>query len=119
MRTIIKLIVAGLVVHATWRAGSAYWVYYQFRDGLRDVAQFSRGKSEQEIQKRAIEIASELDLLVQPEHIAVRRDQDHTFIDASYQTGIELLPAYHYPWEFNVKIDAWSIDPVSGGATSR
>jgi hypothetical protein len=119
MRTIIKLIVAGLVVHGTWRAGSAYWGYYQFRDGLRDVAQFSRGRAEHDIQKRALEIASQLELPVRPEHIAVRREQDHTFIDASYQTEIELLPAYYYPWEFQVKIDAWSIDPLSGGATSR
>lgn len=118
MRLIVKLIVAGLLVHATWRAGSAYWVYYQFLDGLRDAAQFSQGKTEHDIQMRALEIAERLGLRVRQQDIAVRREQGHTFIDSSYKTEIELLPAYRYPWEFKLKVDAWSVDPFSGGGTS-
>ena len=31
MKTIIKLIIAALVVHATWRAGTVYLRYYNSR----------------------------------------------------------------------------------------
>ena len=35
MRTLVKLVIAGLVIHATWRTGSAYWTYFSFREGLK------------------------------------------------------------------------------------
>jgi hypothetical protein len=112
MKTLIKLTIASLVIHATWRAGSAYWVYYQFRDNLQQVALFSAGQSEQEVHNRALEVASELKVPIEPEQIAVRRQDEHTFIDASYKTGIEVLPRYRYPWEFKLNVDAWSISIV-------
>lgn len=110
MRTLIKLIIAGLVIHATWRAGSAYWVYYQFRDNLQQVALFSAGKSEQQVHTQALEVASALKVPIEPQQIAVRREDARTFIDASYKTDIEVLPSYRYPWEFKVSVDALSLN---------
>lgn len=110
MRTLIKFIIAGLVIHATWRAGSAYWVYYKFRDNLQQVALFSAGKSDQEVHTQALKVASALKVPIEPQQIAVRREDARTFIDASYKTGIEVLPRYRYPWEFKVNVDAWSIN---------
>ena len=119
MKTLIKLIIAALVIHATWRAGSAYWVYYKFRDTLQEVALFSAGQSEQEVHTRALEVASDLKVPIEPEQIAVRRQDEHTFIDATYQTGIEVLPRYRYPWEFKVNVDAWSIRLAKPGDASH
>ena len=112
MRVLIKIVIAGLVVHATWRTGSVYWTFFNFKDGLREVAQLSSGKSEQEVHHRALEIASKLKVPIASEQITVTRQEDHTFIDASYKTKIEVLPRYWYPWEFTVNVDAWTI-PVA------
>jgi hypothetical protein len=117
MRTLIKLIIAGLVVHASWRAGSAYWVYYQFRDNLQQVALFSAGKSEQQVHTQAVEVASVLKVPIEPQQIAVKRQDQHTFIDASYKTDIEVLPSYRYPWEFKVNVEAWSISVEKPGGS--
>ena len=111
MKTLIKLIIAAAIVHATWRAGTVYFRYYQFRDNLQQVAQFSGGRSENELQNRAVEIARELEVPVDPDNIRVRRQENHTLIDASYEERIELLPRYFYPWRFNVSVDAFTIVP--------
>jgi hypothetical protein len=109
MRTLIKLVIVGLILHATWRTGSAYKTYYEFQDELQQLAQFAAGRSEQELQNRALEIASELKLPVLPEGISVRRKDNHTYIDAVYKAPIEILPTRRYPWEFKVSVDAWSV----------
>ena len=109
MRTLVKLVMAGLVIHATWRTGSVYWTYFNFREGLREVAQLSAGKPEQELHRRALAVASRLQVPIESEQIVVTRHDDHTFIDASYKTEIEVLPKYGYPWEFRVNVDAWTI----------
>jgi hypothetical protein len=109
MRTLIKLAIVGLILHATWRTGSAYMVYYEFRDQLQQLAQFAGDKSEQDVRNRALEIASELQLPVMPEDVSVRREEAHIYIDAAYKAQIEILPTRQYPWEFKVSVDAWSV----------
>jgi len=110
MRTLVKLVIAGLVVHASWRTGSAYWTYFNFREGLREVAQLSANKPEEEVHRRAMAVASKLNVPIAPEQLIVTRREEHTFIDASYKTEIEVLPRYRYPWEFEVIVDAWTIN---------
>ena len=109
MRTLVKLVIAGLVIHATWRTGSAYWTYFNFREGLREIAQLSAGKPEGEVHRRAMAVASKLNVPIEPQQLIVTRQEEHTFIDASYKTDIEVLPRYRYPWEFKVNVDAWTI----------
>ena len=111
MKALIKLVIAALVVHATWRAGNAYMRYYRFKDGLQQVAQFSLGRSVNEVHNRAVEVAKQNDVPIDPDHIDVRRQDNHTLIDASYEEGIELLPRYYYPYQFKVTVDAFTIVP--------
>jgi hypothetical protein len=115
MRTLVKLAIAGLILHATWRTGSAYMVYYEFQDQLQQLAQFAVGRSEHELQARALEIASELNVPVLPEDVSVRRVDNHTYINAVYNAQIEILPTRQYPWEFKVSVDAWSVDVSKSG----
>lgn len=109
MRTLIKLVIVGLILHATWRTGSAYKAYYEFQDELQQLAQFAAGRSEEELQNRALEIAAELKLPLLPEGVSVRRVDNRTYIDAVYNAPIEILPTRRYPWEFKVSVDAWSV----------
>jgi hypothetical protein len=106
MKTIIKLVIAALVVHATWRAAAVYWRYFQFRDGVQHIAQFSAQKSEPEVQAQVIEAARTLDVPVPPDSIKVRREQTRTLIDAVYTDRVQLIPTKYYPWEFKVNVDA-------------
>jgi hypothetical protein len=109
MRTLINLAIAGLIVHGVWRAGEVFMVYYEFRDGVRQTAQFAGDRTTDELRIRVLEIAKDLQVPLVPTDVAVRRDREHVFIDASYRSDIELLPNYHHPWDFKVNIDAWTI----------
>src|SRR5688500_14285070 len=111
MKAIIKLVIAALIIHATWRAGTVYWRHYQFRDGVRQTAQFAGPRSEQQLRTEVVEIANAYEIPLEAERVNVRRVDNHTLIDAWYVERIELLPRYFYPWRFNVNVDAFTLVP--------
>jgi hypothetical protein len=105
MKTIIKLLIAAAIVHATWKTGNAFFRYYKLKDGAHAAALFAGARSEGEIQNRVLDIARELDVPVNPANVEVRRVPNHTYIDASYTEKIEVLPSYFYPWDFKLHLD--------------
>ena len=110
MKTLIKLIIAALVVHATWRTGAVYFRYYQLKDGLQQIAQFSGTRSDSELHNRVMGLGNDLQVPLDPERVMVRRQDNHTLIDATYDESIEVLPRYFYPWQFRVHVDAFTIN---------
>jgi len=111
MKVLVKLIIAAAILHATWRAGSVYFKYYQLRESVEEIALFSGNRSDDELRSRVQEVAKGLEIPLDAERISVRRDDNHTLIDASYDERIELLPRYYYPWRFDVKVDAFTLVP--------
>jgi hypothetical protein len=109
MKTLIKLALAALVLHATWRSAEVYWRYYQFKDEVKETAQFGAKNTPEQIQNRVMELASRHSIPLDPEHINVRRDGTHTGIDAVYTDRVELIPTKFYPWEFTVSVDAFTL----------
>jgi hypothetical protein len=106
MKALIRLTIAALIIHATWRAGTVVWRNYQFRDGVQQTALFSGRRTDNELRLQVMEIAKAYEIPLDPERLAVHRPPDHTIIIASYDERIELLPRYYYPWTFNVNEDA-------------
>jgi hypothetical protein len=109
LKTLLKLIVAAAIIHATWRAGMVYFRYYELKDDLHQIALFSGNRSEHELHVRALEAAKKHEVPLDPSRLRVRREENQTTIEASYDDRIELLPRYFYPWRFNVSVDAFSI----------
>jgi hypothetical protein len=105
---LVRIVIAGLVVHAAFRAGTSAITYYTFRDELQQIGQFSGDRTEEQLRARALEIARQLEVPVEADQVLVRREGEHTYIDASYTAPVEVLPAYFYPWEFRINIDAWT-----------
>lgn len=108
MKTIIKLIVAALVVHATWRTSTVYMRYYEFKDQVHEAAQFSDRKPDSELHARVLTLAEQHQIPLAPEALNVRRQENHTLVDATYTEQIEVLPRYFYPWEFKVHVDTFT-----------
>lgn len=109
MGKLINLAIAALLVHAAWRAGTAYWNYYKFRDEVQVTAQFGGALSEREVHARVLEIASELELPISADQVTVRKEGNHTRVEAAYVDEIEILPTYRYPWAFEVNVDAFTV----------
>jgi hypothetical protein len=111
MKAVIRLIIIALVIHAVFRTATAAWRHFQFRDGVQQTAQFSGGRSDEDLVQQVNEIAKAYDIPLTPERVSVRRVNNHTLIDASYDARIEILPRYFYPWRFDVNVDAFTIVP--------
>jgi hypothetical protein len=111
MKALLRLVIAALVIHATWRAGTVFWRNYQFRDGVQQTAQFSGHRSNDELVGQVMELARANEIPLEESAVNVRRTENHTLIDVSYEERIELLPRYFYPWRFNVNVDAFTLIP--------
>ena len=109
MKALIRLIIAGLIIHATWRAGTVFWRNYQFRDGVQQTALFSGRRTDGELRVQVMALAKAYEIPLDPERLVVLRPENHTLIKASYDERIELLPRYFYPWTFNVDVDALTL----------
>ena len=105
MKTIIKLIIAALIVHGTWRAGTVYLRYFEFRDDVQQIAQFAGRQTDSELLTRVMEAAQVHGIPLAPSAATVRRLNNHLLIDATYTERIELLPRYFYPWQFKMNVD--------------
>jgi hypothetical protein len=104
MRTLIKLALAALVIHATYQIGSAYWDHYQFTDAVQQVAQFGESEPMAEIKNRVMELAAERNLPIADDAITVTRAQRRIDVDGAYTREILLVPGYKRPWTFTVDV---------------
>jgi len=109
MKAIIKLLITAVVLHATWRAGTAYMRYYGFKDEVTQIAQFGLNVPNNTLHAHVLDAAKRLDIPVDPATVTVQRRQAHIIIDASYTEPVELFPRYVYPWEAKVHVDVLTL----------
>jgi hypothetical protein len=106
IKLLVKLAIAGLIANAAWRLGSAYASFYRFKDSVSETALYAKGKTDQELRQRVLELASTYDAPINDETLEVRRDTDHILINASYTKPVDLLPGFQYQWPFTLAVDA-------------
>jgi hypothetical protein len=109
MKTIIKLVIAALVIHGTWKAGTAYLKYYEFKDEVTQIAQFGTQKPDSKLRDEVLDAAQRQEIPVDPETVSVRRPNQRIIIDASYREQVELVPRYFYPWDAKVHVDVLTL----------
>jgi hypothetical protein len=109
MKAIIKLLIAALILHATWRAGTVYLRYYQFKDDVTQVAQFGTNQTDNQLRNGVIDAAKRREIALDPESVSVRRQNHHIIIDATYTEQVELAPRYFYPWDAKLHVDVLTL----------
>jgi hypothetical protein len=109
MKTIIKLIIVALILHATWRAGTVYLRYYQFKDDVTHIAQFGVNEPDSQLRNGVIDAAKRREIALDPEAISVRRQNHYILIDAAYTEQVELAPRYFYPWHAKVHVEVLTL----------
>ncbi len=115
IKALVKLVVAVLIANAIWRIGSAYMSYYRFKDAVADTAVNSKEKTDEELRDRVLELAAAYDEPVTSEALTIRREPQHTYIEAAYTKPITVLPGYEYQWPFSLNVDGFVIVPVKLG----
>jgi len=111
IKSIIKIAIAVLLANALWRIASAYISYYKFQDAVQEYSIRTGGKSDEEIKNRVAELAAQYEEPVDAEAVEVRKDQQHTYIDARYTKPVAVLPGYEYQWPFSLSADGYLLEP--------
>ena len=128
-KTLIKIAVALLVLHAAFRVGNAYWNFYRFEDALQQSAQFGERRSDKQLCDEAMGAATQYDIPIAAAGLTIFRGQNPPFgcdggpagnqsasptqpatqirIEGYYVDQLQIVPGYNYPWEFKPAVKAW------------
>lgn len=115
IKAMIKIAIVLLLANALWRAGSAYISYYKFKDAVLELAIHSGGKTDDQLRDKVMELAAAYDEPIEASAVAIRHEEQHTFIDGAYRKPVLLFPGYEFQWPFTVSVDGFVIVPVKLG----
>ena len=118
LKLLIKLAIAAVLANAVYHIGLEYLNHIKFRDAVRDTATF-KAKTDAELRDQIMKLAEEYDVPLDPDALAIRREQRQVFVDGSYEKPIEVLPRYEYPWHFSWSIEANTETTILPGAPVR
>jgi hypothetical protein len=106
LRTLIRLALVALVVHAGVKTVPVFWTHFKFRDAVEDMAMFSVKRTENDVANRVLEIAARMDVPLTRENLKVHRAAGVTYVDATYTARLEYFPRRFYPWDFTLDVRA-------------
>jgi hypothetical protein len=118
IRFAVRLAVAAFVANAAYRIGSEYFAHVKFRGAVRSTVVLT-AKTDNELRQRIMALAAEHDVPLAEDHLAIRRDSHHVFVQGSYKKPIDLLPLYEYPWRFEMSIEAPTPPPSTETPRAR
>jgi hypothetical protein len=113
MKTILKVVVAALLLNAVVRLAAVSWDYYQLRDEAQQLVTFGASSTSTDLRQAIVEAAMELDVPLSPENVSVRRIGPRTVAEASYSVVVEFFPNFPYPMNFSFRVDAVTLGGVS------
>jgi hypothetical protein len=108
MKTLLKLVIAILVLNAAVRGALAMYQYYQFKDAAQQAVLFGQRADPEEIQANIVARATELSVPVRADDIKVSRDGQRTVAEGYYVQTVQFFPNYPWPVKFTFLVDAVS-----------
>jgi hypothetical protein len=109
MKTILKLLVAAVLINGAVRAGFAAVNYYEFKEAAQQAVLFGAAEPTSDIRRLILERAKALNLPVAPDNVTVQRQGGRTWANASYSQAVELFPNQPYPISFSFSVEAYSM----------
>ena len=109
MKTIIKLLITAAILHATWKGGSTYLRFWQFKEEVTEIAQFGVNQPNHVLRDRVLEAARRRDIPLEANTLSVERRQARIVVDGRYVEQVELVPRYFYPWEAKLHVDVLTL----------
>jgi hypothetical protein len=128
VKTLIKIAIALIVIHAAFRVGNAFWNYYRYEDALLQLVQFGDRVAEKQVCDQAISTAAEYDVPITAAGLTVRKGNNPPYncedgptlvqggaaglpssqltVEGRYTARLQLFPGYYYPWEFKPSASA-------------
>ncbi len=97
MTTIIKIVVALLILTAAAQAGMAGLTSYQFEDAVHEAMLFAPASSDQELVETIMSLASNQGIPLDAESISIRQVGSDLHVDLTYDTEVPLIPGIYAP----------------------
>ena len=114
MKTIIKLIIAAVLVNAAYQSGSVFLKYYQFKDEIQQMILFGQAESVTDLTRQILGEAMKRDVPLDEDGLMVNREGARTVAEVSYTEPVELFPRWQYPVEFSFSAEAYGVAGATG-----
>ena len=111
MKTIVKLALFLLIAHALFRYVPPYWHHRQFEAAVKARAFDWRESTDAVVLQEILAFAEQHQVPIGREHVSLKREKDHLYIEVAYTLPIEFIPAMTREVPFEVTIDAWVLRP--------
>ena len=113
MKTIVKLIIAAVLVNAAYRSGSVFLKYYQFKDETQQMVLFGQAETVTALTSQILNEAMKRDVPLDAEGVDVAREGMRTVAEVSYTESVEVFPRYFYPVNFSFSAEAYGVAGAS------
>ena len=110
IKTIIKLLIAVVILNGVYRGGAVAWDYYQLKDAAQQMLLFGANASTEELSGQILAKAEEQGIPLEPENLIIRRDEGRTFVHASYRQPLDYFPNVIYPLDLSFDVDAFRVE---------
>ena len=110
IKTIIKILLALVILNGLYRTSMVAWDYFQLRDAAEQLIIFGATTSTEDLHGRILAKAEELEIPLEPENLDVRREGGRTFVYGSYQQPLEYFPNVIYPMDLSFAVDAFQVE---------
>lgn len=127
-KTLVKIVLALLLINAAFHIGNAYWNYYKFEDALEQLALFGDRRTDRQLCDQAVETAAGYSVPITADALVIRRGNNPPFgcgdggttaaptigqastqmtIEGSYVQQVQIVPGYTRQWEFKPNVKVW------------
>lgn len=101
MKTIIKIVLAILVITICFNVGSAILGKSQFEDAVKQALLFDPRASDEEIVTAVMKIADEFEVPLDAKDITIHQAGSDVIVDMSYTQTVTLVPGlFSHDWTF-------------------
>ncbi len=100
----IWLLLLAVFVMIAWKAVPTKIKSAEFEDYLTELAQFAAQVPGEEIRRRILKRAKEMDIPLDPKKLKVEKSENRIRIECSYTIVLE-FPFYSYEWNFEHEVD--------------
>ena len=101
MTTIVKILIALLLLTACFNASRVALNNYTFEDAMKELLLHDQRATDKEIVAGVMKLATEYDLPVDPKEINVRQVGQDVVVDVSYTKNVALIPrVFSRDWTF-------------------
>jgi hypothetical protein len=113
MKTLIKLIIAAVLVNAAYQSGSVFLKYYQFKDETQQMILFGQAQTVTDLTSQILGEATKREIPLDEDGLSVTREGARTVAEVAYTDSVEVFPRYFYPVDFSFSAEAFGVAGAS------